>query len=120
MRKGRSSGRTFRKGEVWWGEINAGMLGEHLEKKRRPYVVVSRNSANKHSPNVTVVPCSCHSDPYFPAHARVWIKGAASSAMCEQVITVSKSRFYKRECMLSKQEVKGVMDKLKIHFGMEV
>lgn len=120
MRKGKSSEKTFRQGDVWWGEINAGMLGEHLEKKRRPYIVVSRNASNKRSPNVTVVPCSCHASPVFPTHAKVYIGNVSSVALCEQVVTVGKNRFYKRECVLSRRELENVIDKLKIHFGMEV
>lgn len=120
MQKGRRSEQTFRRGEVWWGEINAGLLGKHLEKKRRPYIVVSRNHANKKSPNITVVPCSCHANPDFITHAKVFIGNVTSVALCEQIVTVDKNKFYKHECVLSKQALANVMDKLKIYLGMGV
>lgn len=119
MQKGNGT-RQIKQGDVYWCEIDLSVLGRHLEKKRRPWVVVSGNMANKNSPNITIVPFSTSADATFPTHQKAWVRGRVSVALAEQVTTVGKNALGGKICRLNKKDVTKINKALKKHFGMEV
>lgn len=65
-------------------------------RKRRPAVIVSNDSANKHLNRLQVVPLSGPTDHTYPSEAPVKIKGKVRKAMADQLITVGKRRLTDR------------------------
>ncbi|MDF3002117.1 MAG: Growth inhibitor [Bacillota bacterium] len=78
--------------ELWTAEIP--IVPGHVQHGRRPVLIVSNNTANKHSPVVTVVPLTGQlKKTHLPTH--VFLRGCglsrSSIACCEQVMTLDKS-----------------------------
>lgn len=88
------------------------------QKPGRPGIIVSNDLANKHSPNVEVVFLTSQDKKYLPTHVEV-IARVPSTAMCENIQTVSKERLsdFIRSCTTS--EMKAI-DKALLHsLGIE-
>lgn len=60
--------------------------------KGRPGVIVSNNSLNANSEVVEVVFLSTSPKKALPTHVSIYSSGKASTALCEQINTVSKLR----------------------------
>lgn len=65
----------------------------------RPGIIISNDAANKFSPNVTVIPLTSRNKKPLPTHVCVSCK-AQSTALCESIQTVAKSRIgeYIKHC----------------------
>lgn len=112
--------RTVKQGDIFWCEIDTTPLGKHVERKGRPWIVISSNVANGSSPNVTVVPCSTRASRKFPTHVATSINGRKSVAMCEQMLTVDKKCLKRIEGFLTEKTMGEILKAVKIHLGMEV
>lgn len=84
----------------------------------RPGVIVSNDTANKHSPNVEVVFLTSQEKKPLPTHVEVVCK-VPSTALCENIQTVAKERLgdFIRSCTTS--EMKKIDNALLISLGME-
>lgn len=65
----------------------------------RPAVIVSNNKCNEHSPVIEVVYLTTQKKTWLPTHATVKAR-TPSTALCEQVVSISKSKIgnYIRTC----------------------
>lgn len=106
--------------EVYRGDIfyiaTGGYVGSE-QKAGRPGIIVSNDTANKHSPNVEVVFLTSQKKP-LPTHVEVVCK-VPSTALCENIQTVAKERLgdFIRSCTSS--EMKKIDNALLISLGME-
>lgn len=91
--------------------FNAGISGS------RPDVIVSNDVGNKHSDLVEVVFLTTKSKKPLPTHTEV-ICQVPSTALCEQVQTINKSKLgnYIRSC--TDEEMKRIDFALKISLGL--
>ena len=84
--------------EIWLGNIPASD-GDHVQHGFRPLLVVSNDTANTHSPVVTVVPLTSQMNKHrLPTHVLLREQGLYknSIALCEQIITLGKSHLVRR------------------------
>lgn len=79
-----------------WGSAQAGY---------RPVIVVSNNIANRYSAVVTVVPVTSKEKKDLPTHFQVRAGKVQGTALCEQVITISKELLASYSGTLSQKEV---------------
>lgn len=88
------------------------------QKLGRPGIIVSNDLANKHSPNVEVVFLTSQDKKALPTHVEV-IARVPSTAMCENIQTVSKERLsdFIRSCTTS--EMKAIDKALLCSLGIE-
>lgn len=107
--------------EIYRGDIFYIMQGSYVgseQKSGRPGIIVSNDLANKHSPNVEVVFLTSQEKKALPTHVEV-IARVPSTALCENIQTVSKERLsdFIRSCTTS--EMKAI-DKALLHsLGIE-
>lgn len=107
--------------EIYRGDIFYITQGSYVgseQKSGRPGVIVSNDLANKHSPNVEVVFLTSQEKKALPTHVEV-IARVPSTALCENIQTVSKERLsdFIRSCTTS--EMKAI-DKALLHsLGIE-
>lgn len=107
--------------EIYRGDIFYIMQGSYVgseQKSGRPGIIVSNDLANKHSPNVEVVFLTSQEKKALPTHVEV-IARVPSTALCENIQTVSKKRLsdFIRSCTTS--EMKAI-DKALLHsLGIE-
>ncbi len=105
-----------KRGEVWWVNFDPAVGGEI--RKRRPAVIVSNDSANRHLNRVQVVPLSSAIDRIYPSEARVQFQGREGKAMADQLTTVSKLRLVECGGRLTGEEMAAVGRVMLIQLGM--
>lgn len=92
------SDRSLRKFDIWLADLPA-MPGSHVQSGMRPVVVVSNNAANRYSPIISVIPLTTNLGRVdLPTHTVLhsrFLRGP-SIAMCEQIMTIDKSRLQMR------------------------
>ncbi len=87
----------MKRGQIWYYCPSTERDG-HLQKGKRPVIIVSNNVANAVSPVVIVVPCTTSTtkkNKHLPTHVNVSLGGNESVIMCEQVCTVNKGELIK-------------------------
>src|SRR5262249_43752638 len=106
----------MKRGEVWW--VNFEPAGGGEGRKERPAAIVSNDASNKHWTGVQVVPLSSNVDRLYPSEALVTVRGKKHKAMADQLTTVSKSRLDNRLGSLSKADMQGVEQVIKLQLAL--
>ena len=80
----------------------------------RPVVIVQNDVGNRYSPTTIIVPLTTKKKRSMPTHVHInhsELK-SISTALCEQVTTISKSRLIKYLGSLGEQEMKKIDEAL--------
>lgn len=105
------------RGDIYFVAPGGNFCGSE-QKPNRPGIVVSNDLANKHSPNVEMVFLTSQEKKPLPTHVDIIAK-VPSTALCENIQTVSKDRLgdFLKSCTTS--EMKKIDEALLISLGME-
>jgi mRNA interferase MazF len=106
----------MKRGEVWWVSFDPSVGGEI--RKRRPAIIVSNDAANKYLNRVQMVPLTSKTKDLYPSEAYVTVGGKKGKAMADQLATVSKLRLSKRIGVLSAEDMKGIVEAIKIQLDL--
>lgn len=96
----------FNRGDIFYINVPSGTGHEML--KSRPAVVASCDELNRTSPCVTVVMCSASSKRDLPEHIVIRSTPLISTAMCEHIYTVDKSRAERHLGHCTKSELASI------------
>lgn len=105
------------RGNIFWVDFNFSTGSE--QAGFRPCVIVSNEIANKHSPTVTAVPLTTRQKKPLPTHAIIHATGYTSTALCEQVLSVSKERLQNYIGSCTEQEMRDIDDCLLAQLGLQ-
>ena len=95
--------REIKRGDIFYVTIPYA-TGHEIEKDR-PAIVVSCEELNRTSPCVTVVMCSASPKKELPEHITIRTTPVVSTALCEHIYTVDKSRLGKFVGRCTKAEI---------------
>jgi mRNA interferase MazF len=98
----------YNRGEIWFAELHP--MGRSIQSGKRPVIIVSNEKNNLFSPTVNVVPITSKSKNNLPVHVAVGSDCGlpfASTALAEQIMTISKDQLISKigkctELVLSK------------------
>lgn len=107
------------RGEIYFAQLPQGETSEQSGK--RPVLIIQNNTGNKHSPTLIVAPLtSSTTKAKLPTH--VAIRGCGlrypSVVLCEQVVTISKSRLSNRVGEADEATLQTVDKALRISLGL--
>lgn len=106
----------MKRGEVWWVEFDPAQGSEI--RKRRPAVIVSNDSANRHLSRVVMVPLTRSTDRVYPGEALVTLADQPTKAMADQIMAADKSRLQGRLAILSAPDMQAVEDAIKTQLAL--
>lgn len=104
------------RGEVWWVELDPTRESEIW--KRRPAVILTVDALNRARRTVVVVPLSTSATPRPPIVVSIPTAGLGSTAVCDQLRAVDKSRLVSRCGELSSTDLRAVAEAVKIVLGL--
>ena len=114
----------MKRGDIYYIEINDEGVTGHEMMKSRPGIIVSRDDHNEAAETVQVVYCSASQHRELPEHVCIRSTPRPSTAMCEHIYTVDKSRLGNFVGHLTPQEMQrldiGIMVALDIGGGSRV
>ena len=84
----------------------------------RPAIIVSNNTGNVHSSVVEVVYLTTKPKKPLPTHVQIFSSKVPSTALCEQIVTVSKDRIKDRMGALTEKEMQNLDAALIISLGL--
>lgn len=96
----------MKRGEVWWVNFDPSVGGEI--RKKRPAIIVSNNSANKHLNRVQVVPLTSKGGKLYPSEAQISFAGKKGKALASQLTTISKKRLMNKAGQITAAELETV------------
>ncbi len=79
----------IKRGEIYWAEIDSKTL--HINKGRRPVLVVSNDKCNEFSPVVHCVPLTTAKKKFLPTHVAIEINGIYNTVLCEQIVPINSN-----------------------------
>lgn len=84
----------------------------------RPAIIVSNDTGNKHSPVVEIVYLTTKKKSLLPTHVYIYSAERPSTALCEQVITVCKSRLERYIGSITLAEMRRIDKALSVSLGI--
>ncbi len=106
----------MKRGEVWWVNFDP---SEGMEiQKCRPAVILTVNALNKARGTVVVVPLSTSAKPRPPIVIPLPSAGESSVAVCDQLCAADKSRFGRKVCEVSAEDMSLLNESIKIVLGL--
>ncbi len=96
----------IRRGDVWY--IGGGYSTGSEQRAGRPAIIVSNEKNNEHSATVEVVYLTTQPKRDLPTHAVIQSLGKESTAICEQITTVSIERIGNYMGRITEDEMRNV------------
>lgn len=105
------------RGDIFWIRQDYNSVGSEI-RKNRPGIIVSNDRNNTYSKTVEIVYLTTAEKKPMPTHIVVNAMGKQSTALCECVYTVDKTRLENYYCTLTEEEAKAVDDALLVSLGL--
>ena len=109
----------MKRGEIYYINSYKAATGSE-QSSNRPAIIVSNDINNRHSTTVEVVYLTTKPKKFLPTHVSISSATLPSTALCEQVTTVSTTRLQKLLGECSPEEMEAVNKAMMISLGIEV
>ena len=110
--------KNIERGDIFYVESVYNEEGSE-QKSGRPAIIVSNDKGNGHAPLVTVVYLTTAPKNYLPTHVTIRSSNRISTALCEQVTTVSKTRLGSYMSTCTDYEMEQIGMAIEIALGLE-
>ncbi len=110
----------MKRGEIYYVHLSAEDVVGSEQRAGRPAIIVSNDLNNEHSGTVEIVYMTTQHKPDLPTHVAINSTGRPSTALCEQIHTVSKQRIGNYAGTCTRQEMEIVNIALLVSLGLEM
>lgn len=114
--------REIRKGDIFYIQ-KAAHVGSEMISDGRPAIIVSNDYCNQHSEVVEVVFLTTRAKHRMPTHVFIASAPRPSTALCEQITSVSKQRITEFAGRITKEEMmrmeRAMMISLDVQYGIK-
>ena len=107
---------NVRRGEIYYIKRTTSVGSE--QEAGRPAIVVSNFLNNSHSEIVEVVYLTTQLKKNLPTHVKILASGRESTALCEQISTVSSERIGDYIGTCSSKEIQAINDAMLVSLGI--
>ena len=101
----------MKRGDIYWVNLDP-TIGSEIRKKR-PCVIIGASPVNKARHTVVVVPLSSSPKPNPPIVIEIKCMGSSTTAVCDQIRAVDKSRILEKVKCISDSDLKQLEDGLR-------
>ena len=105
------------RGDIVWA--NNPIAKGHIQKKERPYLIISNNKNNEHSTTVLAIPLTTKVKKNLPTHYKFMLKGKQNTLLAEQIVCLNKSDITKYYDTINDYDLKQIEDKVKIQLDLK-
>lgn len=109
---------TVRRGDIFY--VGGGAAAGSEQRANRPAVVVSNNAGNRYASIVEMVYLTTREKASLPTHVRINSAEKPSLALCEQIVTVCKSRLERHIGSVTAEEMQNIDEALKRSLGIHI
>ena len=109
----------MKRGDIIYIQMVEGTGSEIGGTECRPAIIVSNDAANRFSSVIEVVYLTTRKKKNLPTHVFVKSSPRPSTAMCEQVSSVSKRRIYQSVGAVAQREMEQIDQALRISLGLD-
>lgn len=110
--------RTFHRGDIYFIEEGDSVSVGCEQSSNRPAVIISNDTGNQHSGILMIVYLTAQRKKPLPTHVTVLSTNRCSTALCEQIMTVDKSRVGKFYGKVSHAEMERIDRAVMISLGI--
>lgn len=107
----------IKRGDIWY--IESGYSTGSEQRPGRPAVVVSNDRNNQFSSTVEVVYLTTQPKRDLPTHVTIGSLSRESTALCEQITTVSTERLGTYKGCVTTEELEDIEEAILISLGVE-
>lgn len=108
----------IRRGDVFFFDKNSIRVGVEQDGGR-PGIIVSNDYSNRHSEFVEVVYCTTQPKKNMITHIKIPSMSQDTTALCEQVHTLSKKKIVNRKGRITDEEMQKINKALLANFGLK-
>ena len=112
--------KQFKRGQIWMAEFYDG-VGSEQKGRQRPILIAQNDMGNFYAPTVTIVPLTSRTKRWMPTHVTLHKTICllyTSTALVEQITTISKERFIKFLGMIDSSEMIQVEEAIRVQMGI--
>lgn len=111
----------MKRGEIYYiRKSQSTVVTGSEQRESRPAIIVSNNTQNTHSPVVEVVYLTTQDKPELPTHVTIYSSGKLSTALCEQVNSVSVERVGDYLGKATAEEMEAINKALLVSLGLSI
>lgn len=108
--------KVFR-GDVVWATNP--LASGHIQKKPRPYLIISNNKCNEHANIVLGIPLTTKIKKNLPTHYKIILNNKVNTVLVEQIVCLNKTDIEKYIDTVNDYDLKQIEEKIKIQLALK-
>lgn len=105
------------RGDIVWASNP--IASGHIQKKLRPYLIISNNKNNEHSSTVLAIPLTTKKKKNLPTHYKVIINNKTNTVLAEQIVCLNKTDIADYIDTINDFDLKQIEDRIKIQLDLK-
>ena len=107
----------YLRGDIVWA-TNKNAVG-NVQSSTRPYLIISNNQCNRHSPTITVIPLTSKTKHYLPTHYIIKINDKQNIVLVKQITCINKAEICGYMGTVEDSDLVEIERKIKIQLGIK-